>query len=199
MDEPDLSLFLPDWASPYVAEQPDVMPTLEQRMGLAIALARRNVEMSSGGPFGAAVFERDSGRLVSVGVNRVLASHCSHAHAEMLALAIAQQQLGSHDLAAAGLPAHELVTSCEPCAMCYGAIPWSGVSRLVCAARSEDAAAIGFDEGPKPVDWCKALEQRGIEVITDLCRADARVVLELYAEAQGEIYNPCQGRPPVSS
>lgn len=190
----DFSSLLPDWVAAFLAGQADVIPLLSERMELVIELARRNVQAASGGPFGAAVFERDSGRLVAVGVNRVIASHCSHAHAEMLALAIAQQRLASHDLGAAGLPAHELISSCEPCAMCYGAIPWSGVSRLVCGARQEDACAIGFDEGPKPEPWRQELERRGIEVVTDLCRTDARAVLDLYARQEGEVYNGRRGR-----
>lgn len=195
----DLNGLLPDWVLPYVAAQPEYIPDVTGRMALVIELAGHNVQRASGGPFGAAVFERDSGRLVSVGVNRVIASHCSHAHAEMLALALAQQRLGSHDLGAPGLPAHELISSCEPCAMCFGAIPWSGVARLVCGARGEDARAIGFDEGPKPREWRRELERRGIEVITDLGRAEAKAVLDRYVQQQGTIYNARQGFRPVAS
>ena len=68
-------------------------------MELAIALARENARRGSGGcPFGAAVFERDTGRLVAVGVNAVMASGLSLAHAEMLALALAQRARGRFDL-----------------------------------------------------------------------------------------------------
>ncbi len=149
-------------------------------MDLAIALARENVRRGSGGPFGAAVFERDTGRLVAVGVNVVVASGLSLAHAEMLALSFAQRASGRVDLGARGSIAHELVTSSEPCAMCFGAIPWSGVRQLVCGARASDAEAIGFDEGPKPARWVDALERRGIAVVRDLGRAEARAVLRAY-------------------
>lgn len=87
------------------------------------------------------------------------------------------------------MPVHDLVTSCEPCAMCFGAVPWSGVRGLVCGARDEDARAIGFDEGPKLESWVRALEQRGIEVVRDVHRVVARRVLEDYAIAGGPIYN----------
>jgi tRNA(Arg) A34 adenosine deaminase TadA len=153
-----------------------------------IALARENVVRGSGGPFAAAVFERDGGRLLAVGVNRVLASGQSHAHAELLALALAQRAVGGFDLGAPGLPAHELVSSSEPCAMCWGALPWSGVRSLVCGARAADAEAIGFDEGEKPVRWATALARRGIRVRRDVCRAEARAVLREYAARGGAIY-----------
>jgi tRNA(Arg) A34 adenosine deaminase TadA len=159
-------------------------------MRLAIELARQNVVRRTGGPFGAAVFEAAGGMLVSVGVNLVEASNCSLAHAEMIAIALAQQALGHYDLGAAGT--YELVTSVEPCAMCLGAIPWSGLRRVVCGAHGEDAAAIGFDEGVKPADWIGALRQRGIEVIRDMEREDARAVLQQYGQTGGLIYTPGQ-------
>src|SRR4051812_38051358 len=43
-----------------------------ERMRVAIAVSRENVERGTGGPFGAAIFERDSGRLVAVGMNSVV-------------------------------------------------------------------------------------------------------------------------------
>lgn len=159
-------------------------------MRFVIELARRNIEHCTGGPFGAAVFEAQSGRVVGVGVNLVETSNCSLAHAEMIAIALAQQTAGGYDLGAQGLPRHELVTSTEPCAMCLGAIPWSGLRRVVCGARGEDAAAIGFDEGAKPADWVGELRRRGIEVVRDVLREEARAVLQQYANAGGLIYNP---------
>ena len=187
-----IELWLPDWLCERTERwdrgENDTIDSRADRMRLAVELARRNVETGTGGPFGAAVFERDSGRLVSVGVNVVVASRASLAHAEMLALALAQRALGTHDLGAAGLPAHELVSSSEPCAMCFGALPWSGIRRLVCGARAADAAAIGFDEGPKPADWVAQLETRGIEVRRDVERSAARAVLDTYRTQGGPIY-----------
>ncbi len=162
-------------------------------MRLVIGLAQANIEHATGGPFGAAVFEVTSGRVVGVGVNLVETANCSIAHAELLAIALAQQETGHYDLGA-GPGAYELVTSTEPCAMCLGAIPWSGVRRLVCGARGADACEIGFDEGAKPADWADELHQRGIEVLRDVLREEARVVLRQYADAGGRIYNARQGR-----
>jgi tRNA(Arg) A34 adenosine deaminase TadA len=180
-------LRLPAWVTPLVRAHPAPLRGAPTRMRLAIALARASAERG-GGPFGAAVFERVSGRLVAVGVNLVVASGCSHAHAELVALALAERAVGGFDLGAPGLPRHELVSSSEPCAMCFGAIPWSGVRSLVCGARASDAEAIGFDEGPKPARWRAALARRGISVRRDVLRAEAREVLRRYAELGGKIY-----------
>jgi tRNA(Arg) A34 adenosine deaminase TadA len=106
---------------------------------------------------------------------------------------VAQQVLGRFDLGGEDQPPYALVSSTEPCAMCFGSVPWSGVRRLVCGARDEDARSIGFDEGPKMLDWASALEERGISVTRDTCRDEAAAVLRDYAEHGGVIYNGRQG------
>ncbi|HVS01207.1 MAG TPA: nucleoside deaminase [Thermoanaerobaculia bacterium] len=191
----ELVLALPEWLRPFASDAAPA-PALADRMALVIDLARRNVEQSSGGPFAAAVFELPSGRLVGVGVNRVVPSRTSIAHAEILALGLAQQRLGQWDLGAPGLPPFELVASTEPCAMCLGAVVWSGVRRLVCGARDADARGIGFDEGPKSGDWVEELAARGVDVEQDVCREAAVAVLRAYADGGGLIYNARQGAPP---
>ena len=74
----------------------------------------------------------------------------------MVAIVVAQQIAGNLDLDGEGQPSYELVASTEPCFMCFGAVPWSGVRHLVCGARSEDAEEVGFNEGPKPAEWVRS-------------------------------------------
>jgi tRNA(Arg) A34 adenosine deaminase TadA len=183
----ELTLSLPPWLRDLARHGDERFASVEARMRFAIGLARQNIENRTGGPFGAAVFEADTGRVVSVGVNLVETANYSLAHAEMLALALAQQALGTYDLGG-GQTRYELVTTTEPCAMCLGAIPWSGVRRVVCGAHGEDAGAIGFDEGAKPADWAGELRRRGIEVVRDVLREEARAVLQQYAALGGHIY-----------
>ncbi|MEX0645602.1 MAG: nucleoside deaminase [Parvularculaceae bacterium] len=181
-------LRLPQWASDYAAGA-TAAADLAARMRFVIEAARLNVERGTGGPFGAAVFERETGALVSLGVNLVTSERISILHAEIVALALAQKRLGAFDLGAPGFAAHELVSSAEPCAMCLGAIPWSGVKRLVCGARGEDVESAGFDEGAKPGDWRGELSRRGVDVVVDLERAAASSVIGDYARLGGVIYN----------
>ena len=162
-------------------------------MDLVIKLAQLNIQHGTGGPFGAGIFRLDTQELVAPGVNLVISSKSSLAHAEIVAMLMAQRIVGSHNLGAIGFPTHELVTSCEPCSMCLGAISWSGVRQMVCGARGSDAEAVGFDEGPKPVNWILELEQRGIAVTTDIARAKAASVLQQYVQNGGEVYNGRKG------
>jgi tRNA(Arg) A34 adenosine deaminase TadA len=169
------------WDAPYASD--------DDRMGLAIALSRWNVLEATGGPFGAAIFERDSGRLVSVGVNLVVPLNNSALHGEMVAFMMAQARLGSYTLAGEGMPAHELVTSCDPCAMCLGATLWSGVRRMMCGATREDAIRLEFDEGPVFEASYEYLAERGVEIARGVKRAEAADVLALYRQRAGVIYN----------
>jgi len=191
MQLPELTIRLPKWVAVYTSQSPKIFSGIEDRMDFVIELSRKNIENQTGGPFGAAVFDAD-GRLVTPGVNMVIPANCSILHAEMVAIALAQKVLGRFDISDGGKFDFDLFTTTEPCAMCFGAIPWSGIHRLVCGARGEDAQAIGFDEGPKLKNWTAALSDRGIDVIRDVRREKAAAVLNDYLKSGGIVYNPDQ-------
>ncbi|MDY0062667.1 MAG: nucleoside deaminase [Myxococcota bacterium] len=184
------TLDLPDWLTDLSAGLPADFPTLPQRMALVNDLARRNVAAGSGGPFAAAVFERDRGRLVSLGVNRVVPLGLSCAHAEVMALSLAQQALGSWDLGAPGLPAHQLVVNWRPCAMCFGATLWSGVVDLVIAGDGPELESLtGFDEGPLPATWPDELRQRRIALTVGVGRDEAVALFASFGRSGAPVYN----------
>lgn len=196
MHYPSIAITLPDWVNSFLATKPNIYPSIEQRMELVIKLSQLNVQYKTGGPFAAAVFSLKAGKLIAPGVNVVVSSLCSVAHGEIVALSIAQKVLGSFDLGATTDQQYELVTSTAPCAMCLGAIPWSGVKRVTCAARDEDARRIGFDEGAKRNDWVEEFEKRGITVVNDVLRNQAIKVLKSYSQNGGLIYNGRQDKQP---
>ncbi|MDX1775640.1 MAG: nucleoside deaminase [Desulfobulbales bacterium] len=185
---PGSALQLPEWLNNFIASSKTFYAAIEERMELALELAARNIN-NDGSPFGAAIFERSSGRFIAPGINLVLQTNCSVFHAEIVAIILAQQKLATFDLGAEGLPEYELVTTTEPCAMCLGAIPWSGISSLVCGCREEDARHIGFDEGDKPDGWVQKLESRSITVTRNILRSKAKNILQKYIDQGGVIYN----------
>ena len=179
---------LPDWIDDVVDwERP--YRTDEEKMRLAIALSRENVARDTGGPFGAAIFEEASGRLVAVGVNSVVRLNNSTLHAEMVAFQFAQARRATFSLSAEGLPTHTLATSCDPCAMCLGATLWSGVRRVLCGATRDDAMLLQFDEGPVFASSWAYLKRKGLEVRRGFLREEAVEVFELYRQRGGAIYN----------
>lgn len=183
-------LTLPPWVEQELSRLPTLWPDVDERMRLVIRFSRLNFERETGGPFAAGVFERDSGRLVAMGVNRVLPLHCSSAHAEMMALMLAQQQLQTFDLGGPGQPAHQLVVNWRPCAMCFGAIPWSGIRSLVIAGSTPELERLtGFDEGPIHPAWREELQRRGIEVVDGLLKEEAVAVFRDFAASGQVVYN----------
>lgn len=183
----EIRIDLPEWIDAFI-NKTKTYETDEDKMCLAIDLARENVLRATGGPFGAAVFEEASGRLAGVGVNSVERLMNSTLHSEMVALMLAEASVESYTLHAPGMAPHVLATSCEPCAMCLGGIFWSGVRRVVCGVGRADAERLGFDEGPVFPESYRYLTDRGIEIVHGVMADEARSVIELYRQRCGLIY-----------
>ena len=169
------------------------------KMKFVLNLAAWNISNRAdgqfGGPFAAAVFDIRSHELVSIGVNQVVPANCSLAHAEAVAIALAQQQLQTYDLSSVVDHTYEMFASGQPCVQCFGMTWWSGIQRLVIGARASDIEDIaGFDEGPLPADWQTLLSDRGslppVSVVSDICRDEARQLLQNYVDLGGTNYSP---------
>ena len=184
---------LPPWL---LAEQqaiPERLTDAAERIRLVNRLAARTVAEGTGGPFAALVVERGTGEVVAAGVNLVLHSNLATAHAEVVALSLAQTRTGHWNLAGKGAE-RMLVVNAQPCVMCLGALIWSGVRAVEVSATSADVvSATGFDEGPVPADWQAQLEQRGIAVATGLLRDESLAVLRDFRrqveQGQAVLYN----------
>ena len=189
------SVTLPDWVLDEVAGAS--LETDEDKMALVNRLARRNFREKTGGPFAALVVE--DGRMISAGVNLVLASGLSSSHAEVVALGLAQTAVGTWDLGAGGAK-RELIVNWRPCVQCYGATMWSGITRLVVAGDGPELEQLTkFDEGPMVADWAAQFEARGISVTQDVLREEALAVYREYGEfvAAGDVtvYNARDAGP----
>lgn len=185
---------LPSWLAETM-QSPVSLPAADTaRMQWAIELVRRNIAEKTGGPFAAAIFEESTGQCVAAGVNLVVSSGTSVAHAETVAIMLAQRGAGSYDLAGNPQRRYSLYATGQPCIMCFGVIWWSGITRLICGARGEDVESItSFREGPLPPNWPELLSQRKsvpIEVVRDVERAAACDVLRAYMAAGHPVYNP---------
>ena len=94
-----IEIKLPEWIDSFLLLSPGYISSIQDRMSFVIEAAQLNVSKGTGGPFGAAVFETESGKLVSLGVNLVTSGGLSILHAEMVAFALAQKKIGSYTLA----------------------------------------------------------------------------------------------------
>ena len=178
------AISMPEWLREIEAEyRGKRMEGDEEKIRFTIFLASENVRRKTGGPFGAAIFECGTEKLLACGINSVVPAKLSWAHAEMTAFSNAQNMLQTFDL-----KGYILASSCEPCAMCLGATPWSGVEELIYGASREAAERVGFDEGEKPLNWHDALRRRGIAVRGPLLAAESEEPFRFYARSGGIIY-----------
>lgn len=106
---------------------------------MAIAAATRGVETLTGGPFGAVVTR--SNKVLAVACNSVTSTHDPTAHAEVNAIREACAGLEEHELKDC-----TLYSSAEPCPMCFGAIYWARMKRVVFAADTDVTAEYDFDD-----------------------------------------------------
>lgn len=140
----------------------------------AIRQSKEGMDRKEGGPFGAIVVK--DGKIVGRGNNRVLATNDPTAHAEVVAIRDACQNLGAFQLDDC-----EIYTSCEPCPMCLGAIYWARPKRVFFGCTRTDAADIQFDDDFIYKEITVPLDQRQIPMIP-LLREEALVVFREWQE-----------------
>ena len=107
-------------------------------MQMAIDLSMANID-EGGGPFGAVIVR--AGQLIAAGANRVVPNNDPTAHAEVMAIRNACNELKTFDLSGC-----TVYSSCEPCPMCLSALYWAGVERICYGNTKADAKDIKFDD-----------------------------------------------------
>ena len=111
----------------------------EAFMHMALREASRGMRGGQGGPFGACIVRTDS--IVAVASNRVLASGNPTQHAEVVAIGRAANNLGTHILKGC-----TIYSTTEPCPMCFSAIHWAQIDRIVFGTGIADVKRLGFNE-----------------------------------------------------
>lgn len=145
----------------------------------AIRLSEEKMLSGEGGPFGALVV-RD-GEIVGRGWNRVTSTNDPSAHAEIVAIRDACARLGCFSLEGAAI-----ISTCEPCPMCLGAIYWARLETLIYAATREDAASAGFDDALLYDQLSLPWSQRSIRS-TQILREEALIPLRAWMEKEDRI------------
>ncbi|MEO8887645.1 MAG: nucleoside deaminase [Mucilaginibacter sp.] len=149
----------------------------EDFMRMAIELAENNVVSGNGGPFGSVIVK--DGMVVARSSNKVVPNNDPTAHAEVLVIRLACQELGTYILSGC-----EIYTSCEPCPMCLAAIYWARIDKIYYANTKADAAAIGFDDAFIYEELDKALNKRKLPIV-QLMRDEALNAFKLWSEFEG--------------
>src|SRR5262245_23672977 len=111
----------------------------EAYMHMALREASRGMKKGLGGPFGACIVK--NGTIVGLAHNQVLVSGNPTQHAEVVAIGRAAKTLGTHILAGC-----TIYSTTEPCPMCFSAIHWAQIDRIVFGTGIADVKRLGFNE-----------------------------------------------------
>ena len=150
----------------------------EKFMRLAIELAESNVKQMRGGPFGAIIVK--DGQIIAASANQVIKSKDPTAHAEIAAIRLACENLGTIDLQGC-----TIYSSCEPCPMCLGAIYWARIGTLYFGNTKADAAAAGFDDEHIYREMEKPAAVRGLKMI-QILHDEAAIAFKLWQESDSK-------------
>ena len=148
-------------------------------MAEAVKLSFKGMRTNQGGPFGAVIVK--NGKIIGRGLNRVTSTNDPTAHAEIVAIRDACQNLKTFRLDGCCI-----YTSSEPCPMCFGAIHWARINKIFFACTRLDAANIEFDDNYIYKEIVKSIDQRDIET-EQLLRDEAIKAFELWRKKHDKI------------
>ena len=139
----------------------------EKFMALAIEEAYSGIKEVHGGPFGAIIIK--NGKVIGRSHNTVVRDNDPTHHAEINAISEASRNLGTYDLSGCSL-----YSTTEPCPMCFSAIHWARIERIVYGTEIDDVKRLGFNELTIPVSKMKTEGASGVEIeagfMTQKCR-----------------------------
>ncbi len=162
----------------------DTPDTHTPHMQRALAACRRGIERGQS-PFGACIvrIENDKPNILADTHNHVRLNTDATAHAEVMAIRDACRSAKSIHL-----PGATIYTTTEPCPMCFTAIHWARIDRIVYAARIEDAQRFGFNELTISNTTMKREGGARVELIADVMRDEAVALFELWQKRGGVAY-----------
>lgn len=108
-------------------------------MKRALRSAYEGIRKAEGGPFGAAIVR--GSQVIAVAHNTVLKNHDATCHAEVNAIRVASRKLRRFDLSDC-----VIYSTTEPCPMCFSAIHWARIAKVIFGTSFEDVAKRGFNE-----------------------------------------------------
>lgn len=143
-------------------------------MLLAIKEAEKNLKRMDGGPFGACIVKGD--RVIAVARNTVLKNDAT-CHAEINAIRLASRKLRTFDLSGC-----VIYSTTEPCPMCFSAIHWARIDKIIYGTSTKDAKKIGFNELEITDSRLRSLGKSKVKLVPGFMRKEC---LELFNKFNG--------------
>lgn len=145
----------------------------EKYMQLAIDKCRKGIDKGQT-PFGACIVKNNE--IIACEHNIVWASTDITAHGEIHAIRNACKKVGSIDLSGS-----IIYSTCEPCPMCFTAIHWAKIDKIVYGASIEDAERFGFNELKVSNHMLKELGLSNVEITGNFMKSECAELFEYWA------------------
>jgi len=145
---------------------------------IAIGEAEKNLRKMDGGPFGACIVK--GGKVLAVARNTVLKNDAS-CHAEINAIRIASRKLKTFDLSGC-----EIYSTTEPCPMCFSAIHWARIDKIIYGTKTSDAKKIGFNELSITDRRLKSLGKSKVKLAGGFMRKECMDLLERFSRLKNK-------------
>ena len=152
----------------------------KEHMILAMATARDGVKKKNS-PFGAVIVKNDV--LVAAAHSEVIQKNDSTAHAEVTVIRKACKALKTWDLSGC-----VIYSTTEPCPMCFSAIHWARIDKIVYGADIETAKKFGFNELEISNYKMRSMGKTKIEIQADFMSKENIKLFEFWKEFGGEAY-----------
>lgn len=151
-------------------------------MKLALERAKETMNQNIGGPFGAAIVNKE-GEVIAVSSNSVLRDNDPTAHAEVNTIREACKKLNTYDLSDC-----VLYTTAYPCPMCLSASIWANIKEIYYGCTPEDAEKIGFRDDYIYRFIRENCSNNTILKINPIDREDCLTLFEEYEKKKKTIY-----------
>lgn len=150
-------------------------------MRRAIADVLGALPRSEGGPFGACLVRGND--FVVVAHNTVLRDNDATCHAEVNAIRAASKLLATFDLSGC-----IIYSTTEPCPMCFSAIHWARIDRIVYGTRIADVQRLGFNELMISSEELGRVGGSSVSIYKDFLRAECELLLKQWQVLSGRVY-----------
>ncbi|MFC1808296.1 nucleoside deaminase [Candidatus Omnitrophota bacterium] len=142
---------------------------MKKYMQLAVNEARKNLKSLDGGPFGACIVKK--GRILAISRNTVLKNDAT-CHAETNAIREASKKLKTYDLSGC-----EIYSTTEPCPMCFSAIHWANIDKIIYGTKIADVKKLGFNELVISNNQMKKLGKSKVKIVPGILLAECKQLL----------------------
>ena len=149
-------------------------------MEKAIEEAKKGI-MKGDSPFGACIVK--TGRIISLGHSTVLSKKDATCHAEMNAIRKACRKLGSNKLKGC-----MIYSTTEPCPMCFSAIHWAEIDKIIYGTEIRDVHKLGFSELTIKDRTMKKKGGSKVKIQSGYMRKECLELLRFWKENGGRTY-----------